>query len=166
VSGRNWQGIPDWLVYAVRWQHATAMQAGQERAGEDAVDLIAGKVLADDPEFARVIVSRYVRSLVAAPKPRKRGKPGEHEHRLARCARMSAEGKSLRAIGRVEGISHTRVGQLLAEWVTRLPEMDAELIRAATPLETLPVNPQPAGFTAKVATSDPNVISLMDRRPA
>lgn len=163
MSGRNWQGIPDWLIYAVRWQHAEAMSKGRERAGDDAVQYLAGKVLADDPEFARVIVERYVRTLVSAPKPREHGKAGEHEHRMTRCARMHAEGKSLRAIGRAEGISHTRVSQLLAEWVTRLPEMDPALVRAATPLETLAVNPQPAGFTARVSTG-PNVIPL--RRPA
>lgn len=167
MSGRNWQGIPDWLVYAVRWQHGVAMQAGHERAGKDAVELLTGKVIADDPEFTRVIVGRYVRSLVSAPKPRKSGKPGVHEHRMARCARMHAEGESLRAIGRVEGISHTRVRALLAEWVARLPDMDAELIRAATPeaprAETLPVNPQAGGFTAEFPDGQ-NVIPL--RRPA
>ena len=168
MSGRNWQGIPDWLVYAVRWQHATAMQAGGKRADEGAVDFLAGKVLADDPEFTRVIVTRYVRTLVSAPAPRKRGKPGEHEQRMARCARMRAEDMSLRAIGRAEGISHTRVRQLLAEWATRLPEMDPALVRAANP-ETFAVNqdlaappPEPAGFTAKVSGS-PNVIPLVRR---
>lgn len=163
MSARNWQGIPDWLIYAVRWQHATAMQAGEKRAGENAVELLTGKVLADDPEFARLIVARYVRTLVSAPKPRRRGQPGEHEHQMARCARMHAEGMSLRAIGRAEGISHGRARSLLAEWVTRLPEMDAGLIRAATPLEAPAVSPQAAleapELTAEVY-SYPNVTPL------
>jgi hypothetical protein len=159
----RWQDMPDWLVYAVRWQHAAAMQDGQERAGEEAIQSLTDKLLRDDPEFARIVVARYVRTLVRAPKPKKRGKSGERERLMADCARMSAEGLSLRAIGEAKGISHTAVRNLLAEWQTRLPEMPADLIRLAAPVETLAVNLAVAGFTPQVST-DPNVLAF--RRPA
>lgn len=159
----KWQDIPDWVIYAVRMHHAAAMTEGHERAGEEAVEQLADKVLRDDPEFARVIVARYVRSLVRAPKPRKRGKAGDRERLMADCARMSAEGLSLRAIGELKGISHTAARKLIAEWQTSLPEMPADLIVMATPAETPAVNPSTDGFPAQVST-DPNVIPL--RRPA
>lgn len=159
----RWQDIPDWLIYAVRGQHAAAMRDGQERAGEDAVAELAERVLRDDPEFARVVVARYVRSLIQAPKARRRGKPGERELLMADCARMDAEGMSLRAIGEQKGISHTAVRKILAEWRTRLPEMDPALILAATPVETEAETNHITGFPAQVS-SDPNVIPL--RRPA
>lgn len=159
MRGRNWQGIPDWLVYAVRWQHATAMQQGQQRAGEDAVELLTGKVLADDPEFTRVIVARYVRTLVRAPKPRKRKKDPRRDALMADCARLDAEGLSQRAIGELKGFSRTKVARLLAEWQTRLPEMPPHIIALSRPggTDTPEVVP-PARDT------DPNVIPL--RRPA
>jgi hypothetical protein len=159
----TWQDIPDWLIYAVRWHHAAAMENGAERAGEEAVAHLTEKVLRDDPGFASVVVARYVRSLVRAPKQRRRGKPGDREKRMAQCSRMRAEGQSLRAIGERLGISHTTVSKLLAEWDTRLPEMPAELIRIASPLETPGVNLHADGFTPQVS-ADPNVIAL--RRPA
>jgi hypothetical protein len=163
MAGRNWQGIPDWLIYAVRWQHAEAMTEGRERAGSDAVRYLTDKLIADDPEFTRAVVESYVRSLVRAPKPRKRGKAGERERLMADCARMAAEGKSLRAIGDAHGITHTAVRKILAEWRTRLPEMDPALIRLAVPLETEAETNHSGGFPAQVS-SDPNVIPL--RRPA
>jgi transcriptional regulator with XRE-family HTH domain len=93
----------------------------------------------------------------AAPEQR------ERERRMADCARMRAEGLSLRAIGQRHQISHTSVRKLLAEWDTRLPEMPAELVRIASPLENRGVNPSPGGFTPPLS-SDPDVITL--RRPA
>lgn len=159
----RWHDIPDWLIYAVRGQHAAAMRDGQERAGEDAVTELADRVLRDDPDFARVIVARYVRSLIQAPKARRRGKPGQRERLMADCARMRAEGLSLRAIGEQKGLSHTAVAKILAEWETRLPEMPADLVRAATPMETPAVNLAGTRFTAPVST-DPDVIPF--RRPA
>jgi len=163
MTAGRWQDMPDWLIYAVRRQHAIAMKEGGERAGEEAVAHLTERVLSDDPEFARVVVGRYVRSLIRAPKPRRRGKAGGRERLMADCARLSAEGLSLRAIGEQKGLSHTAVRKILAEWQTRLPEMPAELIRIATPLETQSGNLATAGFTAPVS-SNPNVIAL--RRPA
>jgi hypothetical protein len=157
MSGRTWQDMPEWLVYAVRWQHAEAMEQGIERAGEEAVETLTARIFDKDPEFARIIVARYVRGLVRAPKPRRRGKAGEREQRMADCARMSAEGKSLRAIGEAKGLSHTAVRKILAEWDARLPEMPPALVRAATPLETQAVNPSAGGFTPQVS-ADPTVI--------
>jgi hypothetical protein len=164
MTARTWQGIPDWLIYAVRWQHAEAMTEGRERAGEDAVQKLTDKVLAGDPEFARVIVERYIRSLVRAPKARKRTKDDKARDRLmAECARMSAEGMSLRAIARAKGISHQSAANLIAEWQACLPEMSPDLIRLATPAVNLPRQNGAADLTASV-DSDPNVIPL--RRPA
>lgn len=159
MSDRNWQGIPDWLIYAVRREHAAAIRDGAQSAGEDAVENLAARVLRDDPEFTRVIVTRYLRTLVRAPKARKRGKPGERERLMADCARMSAEGMSLRAIGERVDLSHTAVRKILAEWETRLPEMDPALIRRAMLAGTPAVNLPVAGFTPQVS-ADPNVIPL------
>jgi hypothetical protein len=163
MTAPNWQGIPDWLIYAVRWKHAAAMAEGRERAGEDAVQQLTDKVLADDPGFTRLVVERYVRSLVRAPKPKRHGKPGARERLMAGCARMSAEGKSLREIGEANGIAHTSVRRLLAEWQTRLPEMDPELIRLAAPMEQ-EAEPGYSGGVTPGVPADPNVIPL--RRPA
>lgn len=159
MSGQNWQGIPDWLIYAVRWQHAEAMSKGHERAGEEAVEYLADRLLADDPAFARVIVERYVRTLVRAPKPRKRKRDGERDRLMADCARLDAEGLSQRAIGELKGFSRTKVARLLAEWQTRLPEMPPHIIALSRPGGTdTPEAVPPARDT------DPNVIPL--RRPA
>lgn len=159
MIARNWQDMPDWLVYAIRGQHAAAMTEGRQGAGEEAVERLTTRILAADPDFARVIIGRYVRTLVRAPKPRRRGKPGEREQLMADCARMSAEGLSLRAIGEQKGLSHTAVRKILAEWATRLPEMDPAIIRRAALVETPAVNLPAAGFTPQVST-DPNVIPL------
>lgn len=161
MSARNWQGIPDWLLYAVRASHVDAAKAGEDRAGEGAVNLLTNQLLADDPEFARVIVSRYVRSLVRAPKPRKRERKKARcrDEVIGACVRLDAEGLSLRAIGERLGISHATVRRMLAEWQTRLPEIPPDLLALSQPAVTqtvLAVTPQ--------RSSNPNVIPL--RRPA
>jgi lambda repressor-like predicted transcriptional regulator len=160
VSGPNWQDNPDWLVFAVRASHALARQSGEKGAGEEDVARLADKVLRDDPEFARLVIARHVRTLVLAPAAKRRKKRNPERDRLmAECARLSAEGLSLRAIGRQTGVSHLTVRSLVAEWQMRLPEMTADLIQLATPAvrETTP------RLTA-VVTNDRNVIPL--RRPA
>jgi hypothetical protein len=169
MSGRTWQDIPGWLIYAVRREHAAAMSEGRERAGEDAAGLLTGQLLRDDPEFARVIVTRYVRTLIQAPKQRKRtGKDRARDRErlpvMADCVRLSEAGLSLREIGEAKGLSHTTVRKLIAEWQTRLPEMPAEIIRLSRPLETGPVNLATAGFTPGVSADGPNVLAF--RRPA
>lgn len=163
MAGRTWQDIPDWVIFSVRFAHHDAKAEGRQRAGSDAIAPLAARILAEDPGFARVIVEQYVRTLIRAPKPRRRKKTGERELLMADCVRLSAEGQSLRAIGQAKGISHTTVRKLIAEWQTRFPEMPAEIVRVAIPVETASVNPQNGGFTAQVS-SDPNVIPL--RRPA
>jgi hypothetical protein len=159
VSGPNWQDTPDWLIFAVRASHALARQAGGKSAGEEDVARLADKILRDDPAFARVIIARHVRTMVQAPAPRQRKKDGARDLLMADCARLSAEGLSLRAISRQKGIHHTTTRRLVAEWQMRLPEMTGDLIRLATPA----VAGTALHATAAVATH-PNVIPL--RRPA
>jgi lambda repressor-like predicted transcriptional regulator len=156
MSGPNWQDTPDWLIFAVRASHALARQAGGKAAAEEDIARLTDKVLRDDPEFARLVVARHVRTLVQAPAAKRQKKRNPERDRLmADCARLSAEGMSLRAIGREKGVSHLTVRSLIAEWQMRLPEMTAELIRLATPAGRQTTS----GLTAAI-TNNPNVIPL------
>lgn len=159
MSDRTWQEMPGWLVYDVRAEHALAAKAGEAAPGERAVTAITDRLLQDDPEFARLVISRYVRSLLRAPKPRKRKKDADRDRLMADCVRLDAEGLALRAIGERKGIGKSTVARLLAEWQARLPEMPPHIIALSRP--SVP-EATPAGTPRR--DSDPNVIQL--RRPA
>lgn len=165
MSERNFQDVPDWLVNAVRGEHVTAQMDGRDRAGDDAVERLAARALADDPEFARAIVERYVRSLVRAPKPRRRTKDDKARDRLmAECARMDAEGMSRRAIGEAKGISRQTAANLVAEWRACSREMSPDLIRLATPGRQPEAAKEPAALPPQIDAPRPNLTLL--RRPA
>lgn len=127
MSGRTWQGMPGWLPFEVRRHYALAVQAGLGESGDGAVDAMTEKVLREAPEFARMLVARHVRSMVRADlAARKRRKPEtEKQARKARermrlgqeCAAMSADGWTLREIGRAKKVSHQTAANLIAEWL-------------------------------------------------
>jgi hypothetical protein len=154
MTGRNWQDMPDWLVFDVRAHHARAVKAGVNGAGEDAVESLTGKILREDPEFARALVTRYVRSLVRARKPQRGKKDPARDRLMAECAALAAEGLSLRAIGERKGISRQTAANLIAErqmTPEKFPAVNAKR-QTGDPDLTLPVD------------SGLNVIPL--RRPA
>ena len=149
MSGPNWQDTPDWLIFAARASRSAA------DGGEGAVTRLADAVLRDDPEFARAVIARYVRSLVRVPKKRRAKKTRTRDEVLAACARLEAEGLSLRAIGERLGISHSTARRMLAEWQVRLPEMPAELVQLSHPRVT-----KATPSVTPPRSSDPNVIPL------
>lgn len=128
MSGRTWQDMPTWLRTAVRAHH-------HDGGGEDeTVSALTARILVDDPEFTSVIVARYVRSLVRAPKPRKRPRADrKRDALLAETARLDAEGLSLREIAERTGVAHGTVARRLAEWQTRVPEMPASIVALSRP---------------------------------
>ena len=159
MSVRTWQDMPDWLNMAVR-----ACRALGNRTDEEIVEHLAARVLAEDPEFTRLLAARFVASLVRAPKPRRRGKSDiARDMVLAQCARLSAEGRSLRAIGEELGISRQTVANYIAEWQMCRPEMTPAAVRESRAAVNAERQNKPAGLTPEVDT-DPNVIPL--RRPA
>jgi hypothetical protein len=160
VSDRTWQDMPGWLQFEVRLHRARAVAAGLDETAEDAVAAIPGKVLADDPEFARLLVARFVRSLVRAapaagkrPATEKQEKKARERRRLAQeCAALADGGMTLREIGRAKGISHQTAANLISEW---LMSVDSTISRQDSPSKSA---------TDLTADFDTNVVPL--RRPA
>lgn len=158
MSGRTWLDMPEWLSFAVRVEHALAVVDGGEPAGEDAVTAITGRVLAEDPEFARVLVARFVRSLVRAapvagkrPQTEKQARKARERRRLAgECAALSRDGMTLREIGEAKGVSHQTVANLIAEW---LMSSDSYRARQSEPSKI-------ASDLTQDFDNDPNVIPL------
>jgi hypothetical protein len=158
MSGRTWLDMPGWLRFDVRRHHALAVMDGAGAAGEDAVSAITDRVLDEDPEFARVLVARYVRSLVRAapaagkrPVTEKQKRKASARKRLAgECAALSDAGTTLRDIGEAKSISRQTVANLIAEWL-----MSSDAARSRQSL----LSRNGADLTAEVDKS-PNVIPL------
>jgi hypothetical protein len=155
VSDRTWQDMPGWLNLTIR-----ACRAAGSRTEDETVEHLTGRILAEEPEFARLLVSRYVRSLVRAPKPRKREKGDlRRDILMARCFRLSAEGSSLRAIGALLGISRQTVANYIAEWQMCLPEMAPAAIRHSRPDVNARRQSDEPALTPPI-DNDPNVIQF------
>ena len=158
MSGRTWQDMPGWLPSEVRRSHARALAAGQVAAGDDAVSAITDRVLAEDPEFARVLVARFVGSMVrAAPAAgarreddKQRRKAAARQNLAGQCADLRAAGLGLREIGRMKGISHQTVANLIAEHL-----MHPDTTRQSGPSKIAPV--LTADFDGPDVTSFPKL---------
>lgn len=136
--------MPGWLPSEVRRSHARALAAGQKVAGDEAVSAITDRVLAEDPEFARALVSRFVRSMTqAAPAAGRKHGDGKQKRKAAarqvlaeQCAQLSAAGMTLREIGRTTGVSHQTVANLIAEHLMHPDTTRQNSLSKVTPILT------------------------------
>ena len=89
-------------------------------------------------------------------------KPGpkvDRDRRMAAAVRLTAEGLSLRQIGKRLSVSYQTVARYLDEWEQRKAEMPPAVVRLSHPTVTT-VAPGVRNVTARCDNDDSNVIPL------